>query len=115
VGPELAGELGAGAVEAGLHGAQRQAGDVGDLLVGEVLEVAEDDEGALLFGQRAEVGLEDARESLRVQAEDRVLPLTVAGLGTPRETPGSSRSAWLPWCRRFRNFKRFRARLRVIR
>ena len=55
-------ELGAGAVQARLHGAQGQAGDVGDLFVGEVFEVSQNDEAALLFGQGAQVVLEQRRQ-----------------------------------------------------
>src|SRR3990170_6016640 len=55
---------GAAAADAGLDGAQRGAGGLGDLLVGEPLHVAEDDGQALVRRQRRQASFEAARQLL---------------------------------------------------
>ena len=56
-------ESGAAAGEARLDGAEVGVEDLGDLLVGEVFDLAEDDDGAVGLGQLAEGGL-DAKTEL---------------------------------------------------
>lgn len=68
---EPAAQRGASTVEVGLDGGDREVEEVGDLWVGVALDVAQDDDDAVMLGQLGERGadLVDEREALGVGAE----------------------------------------------
>ena len=73
-------QLVAGAVDVGLHGAEREVQDVGDLLVGPALDVPQQDAGAVLGPELRDGGLDRAAQLAGLHLVERRTPAAVADL-----------------------------------